>query len=86
MSKRKIHAVNITVYVEQEGRPALPTRQEITDGLIRTLPGQLVAVDYGADQEGLKLTQDMRVLGVYSNLASDADDRVKPDLTVLRES
>lgn len=86
MTKRKIHAVNVTVYVEQEGRPALPTRSEIADGLIRGLPGQLVSVDYGADQEGVKLNQEVRVLGVYSNVASDPVDRIKPDLADLRNS
>ena len=85
MAKRKIHAVTVTVYVEQEGRPALPTRSEIADGLIRHLEqGEAVQVLYGADGYGSKLSQHMTVVAAVSNVASYEVDRVKPDLEKLR--
>jgi hypothetical protein len=85
MAKRKIHAVTVTVYVEQEGRPALPTRSEIADGLIRHLEsgdGHVVPVLYGKDG----LAQDMTVLTAVSNVASNSIDRIKPDLEDLRNN
>jgi hypothetical protein len=82
--KRKIHAVNITVYVEQEGRPALPTRQEITDGLIASLAGDPVDVQYGADSYGAPLTQTAKIVGVYSKLSGVPSNQKGPDLSELR--
>lgn len=81
-SKRKIHAVTVTVYVEQTGRPALPTRTEITDGLIRHLTGQEVTVNYGSQY----LAQDMAIIGVYGNLATDDSAKKGPDILSLRSS
>jgi hypothetical protein len=84
MAKRKIHAVTVTVYVEQEGRPALPTRSEIADGLIVSLEGGAVDIQYGADSYGSPLTQEAKIVGVYSNLASDDGRKKGPELWALR--
>jgi hypothetical protein len=84
MSKRKIHAVTVTVYVEQTGHPALPKRSDIADGLVASLQGDPVDVQYGADSVGLSLTQTMEIIGVYSNLATDVSDQKGPDLRDLR--
>lgn len=84
MSKRKIHAVTLTVYLEQTGRQALPKRSEIADGLVEWLQGDPVDVQYGADSVGVPLTQTMKVIGVYSNLATDAVNQKGPDLKELR--
>lgn len=80
--ERKIHAVTVTVYVEQTGRPKLPTRAEIADGLVQALTGQSVEVLYGRD----RLVQDMAVLGVYSNLATDENSKKGPDVSELRKT
>lgn len=84
MSKRKIHAVTVTVYVEQPGNPALPKRSEIADGLVGFLRGMPVELLYGQDSGGSRLQQTMRVIGVYSNLATDAVNQKGPDLSELR--
>ena len=84
MSKRKIHAVTVTVYVEQPGRQALPKRSEIADALVRALGSDQVDVQYGGDSFGIPLTQTMDVIGVYSNLATHAVDQKGPDLKELR--
>lgn len=78
--KRKIQAITMTVYVEQTGRPAQPTKAELADALIATLQGREVTVTYGRD----RLAQDMTVIGAYSNVASQDDQKKGPDLMALR--
>lgn len=80
--ERKIHAVTLTVYVEQAGRWKLPTRTEIADSLIETLEGMDVEVSYGKDL----LVQDMTILSAYSNLASDEGRKKGPNLLDLRRT
>lgn len=85
MAKRKIHAVNVTVYVEQKGRAALPTRGEIADALIGHLEsgnGHVVPVLYGPN----RLVQDMTVVAAVSNVATRETDRAKLDLEELRNT
>lgn len=85
MRKRKIHAVTVTVYVEQSGRQALPKRSEIAEALVRSLENEQVDVQYSGDSFGVPLTQTMSIIGVYSNLSTRPVDQKGPDLKELRE-
>jgi hypothetical protein len=79
--KRKIVAVPLVVYVEQTGRPAQPTRQEVADALIDHLnEGRPVEVLYGRD----RLVQELTVIGAYSTLSADDSLKKGPEVTALR--
>lgn len=86
MAKRKIQRVTITLYVEQPGRPAMPTRQELTDGLVSDLVGRTVGLLYGRDYLGGTKDQEVEIIGVYSRLASRPGNQKGPDLEELRST
>lgn len=84
---RKIQRLMIVVDVEQTGNAALGTKPEIADGLVASLPGTQVDLEYGKeDPERGRKRQSMVIIGAYSKLATVEGNRKGPDLNELRST
>jgi hypothetical protein len=82
---RKIQRVALVIDVEAEGRTGMPTRKEIADGLIEAVGGDLFDVTRGRDLLDQRVVQ-LRIIGVYSNVATREEDRRAPSLEKLRQT